>query len=69
MSLTANTRVMVMDYIIVKHQQTVFPAQGIDIKQSAFFVKDVADVTDCLSSFSQSSGVFGLCISWAKKKS
>ena len=35
---------------------------------TAFFVKDASDATDCLSSFSQSFSVFGLRISWAKTK-
>jgi len=35
---------------------------------TAFFVKDATDATDCLSSFSHSSSVFGLHTSWPKTK-
>ena len=35
---------------------------------TAFFVKDAADATDCLSSFNYSSSVFGLHTSWPKTK-
>jgi len=35
---------------------------------TAFFVKDATDTTDCLSSFSHSSSVFGLHTSWPKTK-
>jgi len=35
---------------------------------TAFFDKDATDATDCLSSFSHSSSVFGLHISWPKSK-
>jgi len=35
---------------------------------TAFFIKDATDATDCLSSFSHSSSVFGLHTSWPKTK-
>jgi len=35
---------------------------------TAFFIKDATDATDCLSSFSHSSSVFGLHTSWLKTK-
>jgi len=35
---------------------------------TAFFIKDAIDATDCLSSFSHSSSVFGLHTSWPKTK-
>jgi len=35
---------------------------------TAFFTKDATDATDCLSSFSHSSSVFGLHTSWPKTK-
>ena len=35
---------------------------------TAFFIKDATDTTDCLSSFSHSSSVFGLHTSWPKTK-
>jgi len=35
---------------------------------TAFFVKNATDATDCLSSFSHSSSVFGLHTSWPKTK-
>ena len=34
----------------------------------AFFIKDATDATDCLSSFSHSSSVFGLHTSWPKNQ-
>ena len=46
---------------------------SVDIGNSSFckltfFVKYASDATDCLSNFNQSSSVFGLHISWVKKK-
>ena len=38
------------------------------VDDTAFFVEDAADATDCLSSFSHSSSVFGLHTSWPKTK-
>jgi len=35
---------------------------------AAFFVKDATNATDCLSSFSHSSSMFGLHSSWPKTK-
>jgi len=35
---------------------------------TAFFVKDATNATDCLSSFSHSSSMFGLHTSWPKTK-
>ena len=35
---------------------------------TAFFIKDATDATDCLSSFSHSSSVFGLHTLWPKTK-
>jgi len=38
------------------------------VDDTAFFIKDATDATDCLSSFSHSSSVFGLHTSWPKTK-
>jgi len=60
-----------MDWMTVRPSINIGSSSFSDLvyaDDTVFFIKDATDATDCLSSFSHSSSVFGLHTSWPKTK-